>query len=249
MQLRYITCSGANENTPTDKLINLAKQSKLVELGIVANSSNIKKGTPFYDWFDKLLDLSNNTDMNLALHIGGDWCTDLCEGKIPTEIQKWMTVRNKKSNMPAIRRWQLNISNSMNLSKTSALQKIIKDNPDKEFIFSFNRGPIIMEFINKLYKSGEKFSLLYDSSYGMGRHPQYWEGPYYAGREHGYAGGLSSDNVYENLTQISYVVPDTYHTWIDAEYRLKTPGTTRFNLETAQEYVANALKWQKAHTR
>ena len=249
MQLRYITCSGANEKNSISKIIDLANQSKIVEIGIVANSNNMGKGTPKYDWFEELLHTDAATGMNLSLHIGGDWCIDLCNGKVATEIKQWLNMKDKKTNLPLIQRWQLNISNHMNLPKTDAVKKLIKENEANEFIFSLNRGPIVMNFLKQLYKSGEPFSLLYDSSYGSGRQPQRWEEPYFAGRSHGYSGGISSENVYDNLNRISYVIPHTYATWIDAEYNLKTPETTNFDTERAKKYISQALMWARQHTK
>lgn len=243
MKLRYITCSGANEKTPYKDLIELSNLSKLVEIGIAANSNIMKKTTPQYDWFEELLNTEEASNMNLSMHINNDWCVDLCNGKMMPEIEKLLNICNKKRK-PAIRRWQLNISNHMNLQDVSHIQSLIKSYPEQEFIFSFNNGPIVMSFLKKLSKTNTHFSLLYDSSYGSGRNPQNWEGPYFPGRDHGYSGGLCGENVYKNLEKISYVVPTLYSTWIDAEYKLKTPNSTNFDLLLAKNYVEKALEWQ-----
>lgn len=154
MQLRYITCSGANENTNIKELIDLANTSNLVEIGIIANSSTMKKGKPQYEWFEQLLNTQESANMKLALHINGDWCTDLCAGKIAPELKELLDLKNQTTGTPVINRWQLNISNSMNLTKTDGIKSVIKDNPEKEFIFSFNKGPIVMMFVKQLYDAG-----------------------------------------------------------------------------------------------
>lgn len=248
MNLRYITCSGANQDTPHDKLIEFAKQSNLIEIGIIANSSIMRKGTPQYDWFEHLLSLKGIENINLALHINSDWCTDFCNGIIAPELEKWLKIYtiNKQ---PVIKRWQFNIGNGMRLQDVKKLKDIINNNSDKEFIFSFNKNPIVVNYMTKLYKTGAPFSLLYDSSYGTGRNPKYWEEPYFAGRDHGYAGGLCGENIYKNLEKISGVVPYLYKTWVDAEYKLKTPETNKFDFLLAQNYINNAIKWQQIHTK
>ena len=248
MKLRYITCSGANEETSHEKLINLAKLSDLIEIGIVANSSIMRKGTPQNEWFEQLLSLNEIKNINLALHINSDWCTDFCNGSIAPELKKWLKIYTSNK-QPVIKRWQFNIGNGMRLQGVKDLESIIKDNSDKEFIFSFNKNPIVVNYMTKLYKTGVPFSLLYDSSYGTGRDPKYWEEPYFAGRTHGYAGGLCGENIYQNLDKISSVVPYLYETWVDAEYKLKTPETNKFDVSLAKNYVNNAIKWQQLHTR
>ena len=247
MDLRYITCSGPDESTSIDSLIKLAKQSKLIEIGVIANSY-IKKGKPQYDWFETLLHSQDISDINMALHLTHDWCIDFCNNKISPEIQQWLNMRDK-TGKPIIRRWQLNIDNNMNLQQTDAIRNIIKSHPDKEFIFSLNNGPIVMSYIKKLYRTDVPFSLLYDSSYGTGSRPDKWEEPHFAGHCHGYAGGLCGENVFENLDKISTVVPYIYKTWIDAEFNLKKPGTIQFDVNRANDYITKSLLWLHQHKR
>jgi len=129
MQLRYITCSGANENTNIKELINLANTSNLVEIGIIANSSTMKKGKPQYEWFEQLLSLNEIKNINLALHINSDWCTDFCNGSIAPELKKWLKIYTSNK-QPVIKRWQFNIGNGMRLQGVKDLESInceIKD--------------------------------------------------------------------------------------------------------------------------
>lgn len=242
MKLRYITCSGVNEELSYDKLIDLSKQSPLVEIGVTANTSTT------YKWLEQLLSLKDSETMNLALHINGKLCSDFCAGKIDPDANRLMHKKDKKGGS-LIRRWQLNITSNMYLNDTNNIQNIIKNNPDKEFIFSCNRNPIILSFINKLYKSGLKISLLYNSSYESSILPKRWEIPYSCGYKHGYSGELDAENVYDNLTEISLIVPSSYQIWIDAEHNLKTPGTTKFDAELAKAYIKNAIKWHEKNAR
>ena len=58
----------------------------------------------------------------------------------------------------------------------------------------------------------------------------------------GYSGGMSPENVVENLNQISSVVPKHREDiWIDAEGKLKTDD--KFDIDRAANYVLAAEKW------
>ena len=65
----------------------------------------------------------------------------------------------------------------------------------------------------------------------------------------GYAGGMSPENVTENLNKISAVTPRDYATWIDAEGRLMKPGTRQFDIDRAHQYIKKALAWQDAQNK
>ena len=48
-----------------------------------------------------------------------------------------------------------------------------------------------------------------------------------------------------NLDKIAKVAGNRTDTWIDAEGKLKTPGTKTFDIKIAKQYINAALKWQK----
>lgn len=248
MKLRYITCSGINENVPYEEIIKLSTESNLFEIGIIANKTTMKSDTAQNVWLKNLLSDRFSENINIAMHLDDTLCSDFCIGKVSSELQKYLDLRTS-NNKPFIPRWQLNITSNMYFKDVTNIKSIMQDNQDKEFIFSFNKNPIILSFINKLYATGAKFSLLYNSSYGSGLLPKSWDVPYIGGYHHGYSGGLCADNVYDNLTKISHVVPSSYNTWIDAEHNLKKPNSNQLDIEKAKAYVKNALKWQKEHIK
>jgi hypothetical protein len=85
---------------------------------------------------------------------------------------------------------------------------------------------------------------MYDSSYGYGICPDRWNPPVYNDRNMGYAGGLSPENVAQNLEKISQVVPKDYTTWIDAEGKLMKPNSRTWDMKNVTNYVKNALAWE-----
>ncbi len=207
--------------------------------------SAMQNGMPRNTWFNQLLNLSENKTaaLNIAVHVNYDWCSDFCKGKIAPELSDWLRRRVKNTDQPLIKRWQLNIGDETNGFDEHALAKIISDFQNTEFIFIYNEKCSVQESIEKLDKTGAKFSLLFDSSYGYGITPKNWSKPIFDHHPQGYAGGLCGENVIENMDKISKKIPKNYETWVDAEGKLMKPGTRKFDLDRAQSYIRNVLKW------
>ncbi len=247
MNLRYITCSDIRENILVNDVINLLKISPKVEIGVQAHSSNMANGKPRNAWLNKILDTSNSlyTPLNIALHVNYDWCNAFCTGRIPPELQMLLNRKHKITGTPLIKRWQLNIGDNTITPKAKQVAKIISSYPGYEFIFPYNTNAQLQKFIDKLNNTGVRFSLLFDASYGNGITPVSWQRPVYFEHYQGYAGGLSPENVTENLDKIAKVAGNRRDIWIDAEGRLMKPGTRVFDLYRAEKYIKAALIWEQ----
>lgn len=92
------------------------------------------------------------------------------------------------------------------------------------------------------------FSLLYDVSGGEGKLSRdSWGGIILPNHQTGYAGGLSPDNIAENLDYINKLLPADYSTWVDAEGKLKSVGPDDkklFDTQLAKKYIERAIAWQ-----
>lgn len=248
MILRYITASDPRENNSVKSILDLAHLPH-AEIAVQCHPSKMSKGMPRNVWFEKLMYEMNQTmRVNLAIHINCEWANDICaNGKIPEIILNWIkSEKNYKT--PIIGRIQLNMpyETAKNINATK-LAKIIHDFPNQEFILQYNKKT--KSAIKKLHDTGAKFSLLFDSSGGNAISPKEWEKPVYPTHPMGYSGGLSAQNVMQNLDKIKSVVPDGYKTWIDAEGRLKSPtlfsDKPLFDVDIAKEYIKRANMWQK----
>ncbi len=247
MQLRYITCSDIRENASVDKVIELLQISSKVEIGIQAHRPTMNKGMPRHMWLENLLSLSDcfSQPLNIAIHINHAWCSDFCDGIIPEELQELLDRKHKGTGKPIIKRWQLNLGDATSIPCADKTSKIIKNYRQNEFVFPYNNNKKLQEFISRLDSKGVNFSLLYDSSYGAGISPESWNSPVYMNHPQGYAGGLSPENVSENLDKIAKVAGSRTDIWIDAEGKLKIPGTKTFDIQRAKQYINAALNWQK----
>lgn len=244
MNLKYITCSDPRESVDIKDVITLLNLSPKVEIGMQSHPSAMTYGMNRNIWFNKFLAWAElqTVPVNVAMHVNYQWCDALCSGKIPTEIARWMDMRNKKTDTPLIKRWQLNIGDGTRNFDPDQVAKLIERFPENDFILPYN--DTVSTKIQRLYQTRAKFSLLYDSSYGYGVCPDKWNVPVYNDIPMGYAGGLSADNVSGNLDKIAKVVPCDYTTWIDAEGRMMQPGTRTWDMANVCSYVKNALEWE-----
>ena len=248
MNLRYITCSDPREHNDTRDIIRLALMPH-AEIAVQCHPSKMSHGMPRNIWFKTVLHAAYSIPhLNLAIHINNEWAHDICtKGNIPDELVNMVNARNEL-NAPIIRRIQINMPESaIQKINPGAVAKLISDYNRREFIFQYNdktRGAI-----DKIHNTGAKFSLLFDASGGRGVAPANWQKPVYETHPMGYSGGISPDNVIDNLRKINEIVPNDAKIWIDAEGRLKSNDLfyagMRFDTELARQYVERANNWTK----
>lgn len=242
MNLEYITCSDMREYNEIDDIIDLGKKYPMAEFAIQAHPSKFSAHMPRYVWFDTLMHASCVNDVNLAMHVNAEWRTEICRGNIPYEIKQMWDLK-RDNGKPVIGRVQVNINGGTTPYRFYAkkVADIIRAYPDIEFIFQYT--PKQRDRIWALNATGAKFSLLFDASGGRGISPDTWNSPVYPNHKMGYSGGLSPENIADNLDKINMVLPVGYNTWIDAEGKLKDPDTEQFDTARAEQYIQNAIKW------
>lgn len=245
MQLRYITCSDPREDTPVEEILRLSQIAPNVEIAVQAHPSKMSFDMPRRKWFESLLkeSLTMPTAPNIAVHLNLDWCDKFCQGVLdPNLLDLFFLFR--ADGMPAIRRWQINIHGSKTkLFKRDNIAKLLLNSHNREFIFQY--GANEYHRMQRLDKTIANFSVLYDTSGGTGKLTKNWRAPLFETHPQGYAGGLSPENVYENLDKIAKVAGDRTDIWIDAEGKLKTPGTKTFDINRAKQYINTAIGWQQ----
>lgn len=246
MKLRYITCSDPRENVPVEALLRLSQHASVVEIAVQAHPSKMSIGMPRNQWFNRLLKetLCMPKAPNLAVHVNMEWCDNFCKGVIVPEIKDWLFL-TRTNGTPVIRRWQINIYGSKTKNfYAEEIAKLLNEFPDNEFIFQYGNSEY--HRMKNLDKTGAKFSILYDTSGGKGELAKTWSSPLFENHFQGYAGGLSPENVTENLGKIARAAGTRTDIWIDAEGKLKNPETKIFDINRAKQYINAALKWQNS---
>ncbi len=234
MRLSKITVSGANEFTDAQNLLSLCEKYPFSEIGIQVSGDKAYFGSARYWWIWALCSLASR-QAQIALHLNKDWAEKFCDGKIPSEVQ------NLLHNFPIIKTIQLNFK--IGREKTPDLDTLLdtmKRCYSRHFILSYNESN--KDFIHQLYQTGFKFDCLFDDSFGEGIAPAKRLAPIFPDIYQGYAGGLSPDNIVEELNKIRQVIPSDGEFFIDAEGKLKGEDG-HLSLEKCKQFLERATEW------
>lgn len=244
MNLKYITCSDPRNHNTHDEMFDLWKMDPRVEIAVQMHPGKVSADTERYKWIKALVDslYIRKPEYNLAIHVNNDWCDDICNGKIPDELKPLFRARYKSTFKHIIGRIQLNMpqktADNFNPQK---LKPVIDFYDKQDFIIQYNART--KDAVDELHKTGAKFQLLFDASGGRGIDVTTWCAPVFPGKHmQGYSGGMSPENVADNLTKISRVA-GAYDIWIDAEGKLKRDD--KFDVNRAKQYIQNALRWDE----
>ena len=243
MFLKTIVCSGINENNDIDEAVAFLQKHKNVEYGVQCSPKKAGYHTPRFDWLKELTAKLNEHKMKnrIALHINEGFVVSFCDGRLSDEVADLLNENE------AIGRLQLNFKITR---ETFASGKIPDIRTLGQTAKTVSAHPIILSasqpnlpFIRKAYHHGLKFDLLFDDSFGEGIMPDTRKPPLFDDVFQGYAGGLSPENVAEELQKISKVAKGAV--FIDAEGKLKENGA--FSFEKAEKFVQNALSEFEQH--
>jgi len=233
------------EHNDIDEIINLGKKYPSAEFAIQAHPSKFSPYMPRYVWFDTLVHAASVDKVKLAMHVNSEWRTELCQGYVPYALSRLWQIKHSDGT-PVIGRIQVNINGGNDVFDFNAhkVADMIRTYHDIKFIFQY--APAQYERILQLDKENAPFALLYDESGGRGINQDSWGIPIFTNHQTGYAGGLSPENIIENLNRINQILPDNYYTWVDAENNLKTPDINEkkvFDTALAQKYIERAYLW------
>lgn len=247
MKLKFITCSGLNENTDILEMVFLSEIYPKLEVAAQVSGKKCSFGSPRYEWLQKVHKylLEKQKVMNLALHLNADWVEKFSYGKeIPEELQNLLAMRDHNG-LPRFQRIQLNFRvGKENVPSIGVLVGVLRrySEPNRKFILKFNKEN--ETYLENFYKRFPHIDCLYDSSHGEGRIEER-KSPVFNDVKvvQGYSGGLSPDNVMEELEKIANVLPDNAVFSIDAEGRLKDENG-QVSLDKCEAYVSRATHWQ-----
>ena len=243
MKIRYVTMTGADDNTSVDEMARLSERYPFAEWGILFSQARSGESRyPSLDWVEGLFDHK----LRLSAHLCGKWVSD---------AMKFGRVTFLNDDMDELfDRVQFNMNEGR-------LHKAL--HPDSDLLWSalsdsmpFILGgdySLITEWNNTKTRDIRDFflsgvSILFDASGGRGVLAKSWPSPYVVNGTTlfcGYAGGLSPDNLEEQLfglqSQLASQSCDGAEIWIDAESGLRTKD--EFDLEKCEQFLKIAEPW------
>lgn len=246
MNLSLVTCSGANEHTDIEGLVSLLEET-FFELGIQVSGEKASHDSDRYWWIKELYYRLKDEDIlsRFALHLNRDWVERFCFGELAPELKEFLAMRDCYG-FPFFGRVQLNFKIGRDKIPgddvlLNNLTRMINLFPEHTFILSYNDANA--EFIRQLYWTGIRFDCLYDNSFGEGILPSSRPAPVFGNVFQGYAGGLTPENVEQELDKISRSVHSGLFFFIDAEGGLKG-NDGHLSLEKCRTFLKNAYHWQ-----
>ncbi len=109
---------------------------------------------------------------------------------------------------------------------------------EKEFIFQYDNVNTV--FVDLAKQAKVNFSALFDLSHGIGILPSEWPN-LLDGVKCGYAGGLSPENLEEQIKRIEEKAGDT-EIWIDMETHVRSNYDMLFDLQKVRQCLDIAVK-------
>jgi hypothetical protein len=218
MIINRVTFTGADDNTPVEKLQQLQKKYKFVEWGILISNNPGKPKQPSEYYIDSL----QNKGLKLSLHICSDHASNI------------LYRGNMNLVFDFFERYQLNFNFNHNEHDLNNYVKLTNKFKEKNFILQTNFSN--ENYIEKLLPilKNNNTNILYDSSGGRGMEIRQIKQPFdkiYTG----YSGGINIDNI-DSICKKIENTKNNDRVWIDIQTGARTDN--KFDLDK----VATILK-------
>lgn len=248
--IKKVTVTGASDDTKFEDMLRMQQKYPFVEWGILYSRRSAGKSNrfPSEKWIGELSKFNTKNKLNLSVHLCGDvvniFLTQEALDASVSEYQLKCEVRGELQKLMLsvtiadflnphnllFSRMQINTHGEKHKYDLDAIESYLKYAPHVEFIAQYDE---VNDYIHRLHEKGYKnISALYDLSHGAGVLPAGWNKPL-DGIFTGYAGGLSVDNLEEQLKKLDEVVSEPI--WIDAETWLRTNDL--FDLDKVEKFL------------
>lgn len=242
MELKYITCTGADEHTNIDDLSALLKEYPIAEIGIQVSKKDVADNHARFDWLIALQEkiVEQKLAPNLALHISGEWVQQFAKRAMIPELDYFLTLPDGRNGC-FIKRLQVGFS----LGKDYRIDfgrfcQAMTDKACLPIVLPYNDRNA--EFLHKLHSKNIKFACLYNSP--KENYPIQFERPALRGCVQGYSGNLNAENAAEALQLLSKLVKFRRGIYIEAENTLKN-AAGHLDLQKCEAFIKNALPFAK----
>jgi len=237
--IRTVTVTGADMSVEPEELVDIATEYPFVEFGILVSRNNVLGGNRFPTrmWIEKLISAKIVQDavfdrvIQLSLHVCGSYVKEILQQG------NWAgLITNMPNNLCWFRRIQLNTHGRVHLYDREPFSNAAKILSDRghQIIIQIDGSNDTECILSDAKADGNNIVGLYDLSSGNGVLPQSWQS---CKSFTGYSGGLSPDNVQENIEKIAQVASSEI--WIDAETHLRSNNDAQFDVEKVKKFLEN----------
>jgi hypothetical protein len=223
--LKTVTMTGADDDTRVEDLVGLSKRFPFVEWGILASRMQMgAKRFPTAEWANRFAGFASENELRVSMHLCGGWVRELLLGEL-----KWSELPHVL--LGVAQRVQINTHAEAHVSRTAMMANLIGW-PLKTFIFQWDGVNDHLAYAAQAY--GIRVNALFDTSHGAGALAGSWPRSVLS-LPCGYAGGLSADNVAEQLGEIEKASGGLDY-WIDMEGRIRDRNGC-FDLEKVEQVL------------
>jgi len=239
--LERVTVTGADDSVDPKDLVEISEDFPFVEWGVLLSPT--RYGTPRFpskSWMEDLLQEVINAKIErdfrtkLSGHLCGKFVRKICDG-YPSFMYENTDI------ISLFKRMQLNFHGHpfVNNMSVSYLNELLHFFP---YQWIFQIDGVNDNLLKWAVEDGVDAVGLYDRSHGAGVLPSVWpeKENYYCG----YAGGLSVDNLSDELEKI-YESCRGEPIWIDAETHLRSEDDSVFDLDKVCDFLRIASFWVK----
>lgn len=234
MNVKKVTITGADDSVTALDMKDITERFPYVEWGILLSRS--QEGSPRFpskDWLDQLADMTQvGAQLVLSGHLCGAWVRDIIDGGD-------LFVKDRASITYLFKRYQLNFHAFAHWTDPASLSAgLSKFQREPQFIFQFDEvnNPLLQYALQEGYNAVP----LFDTSGGAGVLPTEW--PAFIGTYCGYAGGLSPDNLEEQMEKILEVAAGQ-DIWIDVETHVRSHDNAILDLEKVYRFLEISEQW------
>ena len=229
--LDCVTVTGADDSVSVRDMVLMEQEFPFVEWGILLSKSQEGGGRfPSPPWIEELA--THKDKLSLSGHLCGRWVRDICKGENSLFI-------DRPSYRGLFERYQLNFHSYVHTVKDNkAFLCAVRTLEADQVIFQLD--DVNNDLLRKALEMKINAVPFFDTSGGAGMLPDEW--PEAWALYSGYAGGLSPDNLSEQMEAIVKKC-GSGPIWIDAETHLRSDYDAVFDLGKVRRFLEEATPW------